>query len=67
MSNELPYKVGAAWADITPAPGTQLAGDIGRRRPLEEVRMPLKARALVIEHKGQRTTEASPEAAQLEQ
>lgn len=42
-------KAGAARVEITPALGTQLAGDIGRRRPLEEVIDPLYARVLVLE------------------
>ncbi|MHB9032183.1 MAG: hypothetical protein ACYC6L_03940 [Anaerolineae bacterium] len=54
MSNYKGMRVGAASADITPAPGIQLGGDIGRYRPTEEVRMPLKARALVVEQDGRR-------------
>ena len=42
MSNELPYRVGRL-ADITPQMGTQLRR-YRYRRPLEEVRMLLKAR-----------------------
>lgn len=42
------FTVGFGTADITPAMGIQLAGDIGRYRPTEEIRMPLSARALVI-------------------
>jgi neutral ceramidase len=42
------FSVGFGVADITPAMGIQLAGDIGRLRPLEEVRAPTKARALVV-------------------
>ena len=45
--NEL--KAGAARADITPAMGIQLAGDIGRHRPAEEIRDPLYAKALVLD------------------
>ena len=41
--------VGFGTADITPAMGIQLAGDIGRHRPTEEIRMPLSARALIVE------------------
>lgn len=41
--------VGAGEADITPAKGIQIAGDIGRYRPVEEIRDPLFAKALVIE------------------
>jgi len=45
---------GAAAADITPAMGIQLAGDIGRHRPVEEIRERLHARALVLEADGRR-------------
>lgn len=45
-----PYRAGFGKADITPAAGIQLGGDIGRRRPVESIRMPLSARALVITH-----------------
>ena len=45
-------RAGAGVADITPSMGTQLAGDIGRYRPVEEVREPLRARALVVEAGG---------------
>ncbi len=47
-------RIGAASADITPQMGIQLGGDIGRYRPQEEVRMPLKARALVAEQGSRR-------------
>jgi len=47
-------KVGAAREDITPEPGIQLAGDIGRYRPVEEIRDPLWAGALVLETSGKR-------------
>lgn len=47
-------KAGAAKADITPAMGTQIDGDIGRYRPTEEVRDPIYARALVLEQEGRR-------------
>jgi len=40
---------GAAEIDITPGFGTQIAGDIGRRRPALVVLDPLYARALVLE------------------
>jgi len=40
---------GAGKADITPEMGIQLAGDIGRYRPTEEIRERLYARALVLE------------------
>ncbi|MCE9589721.1 MAG: hypothetical protein K8S99_04275 [Planctomycetes bacterium] len=42
-------RAGAATADITPELGIQLAGDIGRLRPVEEIREKLYARALVLE------------------
>ena len=42
-------KAGAARADITPAMGIQLAGDIGRVRPTEEIRDRLYVNALVLE------------------
>ena len=47
-------RAGAAMIDITPAMGMQLAGDIGRHRPMEEIREPLYARALVLEAGGRR-------------
>jgi len=43
---------GAARADITPEKGIQIAGDIGRRRPVEEIRAPLYAKALVLQQNG---------------
>ncbi len=45
---------GAARADITPELGIQLAGDIGRYRPCEEIRDRLYVRALVLESEGRR-------------
>jgi hypothetical protein len=45
---------GAAMTDITPAMGIQIAGDIGRLRPTEEIREPLFARALALESDGRR-------------
>ena len=45
---------GAAMVDITPAMGIQIAGDIGRYRPVEEIREPLYARALALESAGRR-------------
>ncbi len=45
---------GAARVDITPEPGIQLAGDIGRRRPTEEIRERLYVNALVLESQGER-------------
>ena len=52
VREETGLRAGAAAADITPRPGTQIAGDIGRYRPVEEVRDPLFARALVVESGG---------------
>jgi hypothetical protein len=46
--------LGIAETEITPARGIQLAGDIGRFRPMEEVRDPVFAQALVLEHNGKR-------------
>jgi neutral ceramidase len=40
--------VGAAKADITPDYGTQISGDIGRYRPVEEIRDRLYARVFVF-------------------
>ena len=40
--------VGAAKADITPDFGTQISGDIGRYRPVEEIRDRLYARIVVL-------------------
>ena len=54
MSENGTLKAGAAMADITPQRGIQLAGDIGRYRPMEEVREPIYARALVLELQGKR-------------
>lgn len=45
---------GAGRIDITPAMGIQIAGDIGRYRPVEEIRDPLYAKALVVEGNGKR-------------
>lgn len=47
-------RAGAATVDITPAMGMQLEGDIGRYRPVKEIREPLFARALVLEQDGRR-------------
>jgi len=40
---------GAAQVDITPKMGTQIAGDIGRRRPAEILIDPIFAKALVLD------------------
>jgi len=42
-------KAGCAEVDITPDIGIQIAGDIGRPRPVEEIRDPIFAKALVLE------------------
>lgn len=47
-------KVGAAQVDITPKMGTQIGGDIGRRRPAELVVDPIYAKALVLESGGRK-------------
>lgn len=47
-------KAGASQIDITPAMGIQIGGDIGRRRPTEEVRDPLHAHALMLEANGKK-------------
>ena len=46
-------RAGAAAAEITPVRGTQIAGNIGVRRPAEVFESPLHARALVLENGGQ--------------
>ena len=53
-SQKSALRAGAAEADITPPMGVQIAGDIGRYRPVEEVREPIYARALVLELDGRR-------------
>jgi len=45
-------RAGAAMVDITPEMGIQLAGDIGRYRPTEEIRERLYARAVALESGG---------------
>jgi len=52
--SEQHLSVGAAKADITPDYGTQISGDIGRYRPVEEIRDPLYARVIII-HSGDTT------------
>ena len=52
--SERSLSAGAAEREITPEPGIQLAGTIGFRRPVESVRDPLFARALVLEQSGLR-------------
>ncbi len=45
---------GVGEADITPALGIQMAGDVDRRRPVEEIRAPLLVQALVAEVSGKK-------------
>jgi hypothetical protein len=52
MSTSL-LRAGAARVDITPPLGTQIAGDIGRLRPVEEVREPTYANVLALDRDGQ--------------
>ena len=53
MMNMIPTLLaGAAEIEITPRLGTQIAGDIGRRRPAEVVFEPLYGKALVLEEGG---------------
>jgi hypothetical protein len=47
-------RAGVAEVDVTPEMGIQLAGDIGRPRPVEKIRDPLYAKALVLEASGKR-------------
>jgi len=53
---------GAAAADITPAPGTQIAGNIGVRRPATVFADPLIARALILESDAERLCVISTDA-----
>ena len=53
MSTDERLLAGAGRVDITPEMGIQLAGDIGRPRPVEEIRHPLYVRALVLEGQGE--------------
>lgn len=47
-------QAGAAQVDIAPPLGTQLAGAIGKRRPVEEVRDAIFVKALVLEKDGRK-------------
>lgn len=49
MKKEAELRAGAAEIDITPAMDIQIAGDIGRRRPVNEIRERIYAKALVLE------------------
>ena len=53
MRDEQLLRAGAAEVDITPALDIQIAGDVGRRRPVREVRERIYAKALVLENSGQ--------------
>ena len=55
MTNQITLRAGAAKADISPAKGIQVAGDIGRLRPCTSVKEPIYARALVLEQQGCRS------------
>jgi len=52
---------GAGKVDMTPAMGTQIAGDIGRPRPAEFVVEPIHARAAIFEGAGRRVCVVSLE------
>ncbi|MFC1715901.1 hypothetical protein ACFL6S_19685 [Candidatus Poribacteria bacterium] len=54
MTKSMGLRAGAAIVDITPDMGVQLAGDIGRFRPTEEIRERLYAHAVVLESSGTR-------------
>jgi neutral ceramidase len=47
-------KAGASQVEITPKAGIQIAGDIGRHRPTEQVVDPIFAKALILESEGQK-------------
>ena len=49
-----PLLAGFAEIDISPPLGTQIAGDIGRPRPTEEIREPIFCRAAVFEQEDRR-------------
>jgi neutral ceramidase len=53
-SKDTKFMAGAARANITPENGVQLAGDIARRRAMNEVREPLYAKVLVLESQGRK-------------
>ena len=61
------WKAGAAQVDITPEKGIQIAGDIGRYRPVEEIRDSLFAKALAIEGNGKRVCIVQMDLTMLEQ
>jgi hypothetical protein len=47
-------RAGIGEADITPEIGIQMAGDVDRQRPVEEIRAPLLVQALVAEMDGKK-------------
>ncbi len=53
MESKQQLRAGAAEIDISPPMGTQLAGNIGQVRPVEEIADPIHARALVVEANGE--------------
>jgi neutral ceramidase len=54
MTTDPLLRAGAAEVDITPEMGIQIAGDIGRLRPVQEIRERIYAKALVLEAGGTR-------------
>jgi len=52
MNSKATILAGAAEVEITPLLGTQIAGDIGRRRPADVVFEPIFGKALVLESDG---------------
>lgn len=49
MRDDSTLLAGAAAVDITPVMGIQIAGDIGRLRPVQEIREPIYAKALALQ------------------
>src|SRR5688500_11537009 len=49
-----PLRAGVALADITPPPGTQLAGDVGASRQSRDIQDPLYGRVIVFEAGGRK-------------
>ncbi len=54
VNNNNQLHAGVFEVDITPGRGVQIAGDIGKHRPVETVEDPLFARAMVLESGGKR-------------
>ena len=67
MNNANMLRAGAAEVDITPAMDIQIAGDIGRRRPVTEIRERIYAKALVLEADGRQCCILSAEVCFLTQ